>query len=385
MVIIPDFENRVKKPHSHKIVIIANDTTYIYNTRNELIKRLIDEKYEVALISRNLLWQDELKALGCTLININSNRRKTNPLSDMMLLRKYYKAICDEKPSIVLSFNIKPNTYGGLTCRLTHTHYLVNITGLGTAVENPSMLQIVSTRLYKLGVAAADCIFFQNEDNKVFFQEHHMLKKGGRNRMLPGSGVNLNEHKVIPYPQNNKTHFLFVSRILMEKGIDLFLQAAKRIHTKHKDTVFHICGLCDDMKYARILEDAGKSGYIVYHGEQKHMTPFFEEAHCLVHPSYYPEGMSNVLLEAAAHGRPIITTNRAGCRETVDDGKSGYVIPIKDEDALVNTIERFLSLSWEEKRDMGLAGRKKIEKEFDRQFVVEAYIEEIEKIIQKLQ
>ena len=124
--------------------------------------------------------------------------------------------------------------------------------------------------------------------------------------------------------------------------------------------------------------DIKKSGYITYHGEQKNMLPFFEMAHCIVHPSYYPEGMSNVLLEAAAHCRPIITTNRAGCKEIVDDGKNGFVIPVNDEDALVYAIEKFLGLNWETRKEMGRAGRNKIERDFNRQLVVKAYMEEIE-------
>ena len=209
-----------------------------------------------------------------------------------------------------------------------------------------------------------------------------MLRKGCPPHMLPGSGVSLKQHRFMPYPNSDDTiHFLFIARILKEKGIDLYLHAAEQICRSHKNVVFHICGLCDDSNYIKRLLEAEKNGFVIYHGEQKNMAPFFEKAHCIVHPSYYPEGMSNVLLEAAAHGRPIITTNRAGCRETVNDGKSGYIIPIKDEDALVNALEKFLSLSWEQKRDMGLAGRKKIEREFDRQLVVKAYIEEIEKIL----
>ena len=146
--------------------------------------------------------------------------------------------------------------------------------------------------------------------------------------------------------------------------------------------MFHICGYCDDKRYLDLLKETEIDGYISYHGEQKNMLPFFAMANCIVHPSYYPEGMSYVLLEAAAHCRPIITTNRPGCRETVDDGKTGFIIPTKNEDALVDAIEKFLEMSWQQQCDMGLAGRKKIEREFDRQIVVDAYMEEIERIFE---
>lgn len=365
-----------------KVLVLANDTTYAFNLRDELLERLVSDGNEVVVASQPLLYQDELKALGCRLIDIETNRHGKNPLSDLGLLSKFKKILKAEKPDIVLTYNIKPNVYGGMACKSLKIRYIPNITGLGTAVEYPGMMQKITTRLYKSGVAGASCIMFQNDENEAFFSEHKMLKPGVRTRLLPGSGVNLNKHKAMPYPENADTiNFLFIARVLKEKGIDLYLNGAKRIYEKHKNVVFHICGLCDDESYLGLLEEAEKSGYIKYHGQQKDMIPFFEMAHCIVHPSYYPEGMSNVLLEAAAHCRPIIATDRSGCRETVDDKKSGFIVPVKDEDALVNALEAFLAMPYEQKRDMGLAGRAKIEKEFDRQFVVKAYLEEIERAV----
>ena len=365
-----------------KVLVLANDTTYVYNLRDELLQRLVTEGNEVVVASQPLLYQDELRALGCRLVDIETNRHSTNPLSDLGLLSKFKKLLKTEKPDIVLTYNIKPNVYGGMACKSLKLRYIPNITGLGTAVEYPGMMQKITTRLYKTGVAGASCILFQNDENRAFFSEHKMLKSGTRTRLLPGSGVNLSKHKAINYPENTDViNFLFIARVLKEKGIDLYLNAAKRIYENHKNVMFHICGLCDDESYLGLLNEAEQTGYIKYHGQQKDMIPFFELAHCIVHPSYYPEGMSNVLLEAAAHCRPIIATDRSGCRETVDDGKSGFIVPVKDEDALVNALEAFLALTYEQKRDMGLAGRAKIEKEFDRQFVVEAYLEEIERAV----
>ncbi len=365
-----------------KVLVLANDTTYAFNLRDELLERLVSDGNEVIVASQPLLYQDELKGMGCRLIDIETNRHGKNPLSDLGLLSKFKKLLKAEKPDMVLTYNIKPNVYGGMACKSLKIRYIPNITGLGTAVEYPGMMQKLTTRLYKSGVAGASCIMFQNDENRAFFAEHKMLKQGVRTRLLPGSGVNLNKHKAMPYPENSDTiNFLFIARVLKEKGIDLYLNSAKRIYEKHKNVVFHICGLCDDESYLGLLDEAEKSVYIKYHGQQKDMIPFFEMAHCIVHPSYYPEGMSNVLLEAAAHCRPIIATDRSGCRETVDDKKSGFIVPIKDEEALVNALEAFLAMPYDQKRDMGLAGRAKIEKEFDRQFVVGAYLEEIERAV----
>ena len=176
------------------------------------------------------------------------------------------------------------------------------------------------------------------------------------------------------------TLYLRINDILKEKGIDLYLNAAEHFHAQRQDVVFHICGGCDDARYLSILEDAQNRGVVEYHGQQKNMLPFYEQAGCVVHPSYYPEGMSNVLLEAAAHARPIIATDRSGCRETVDDGVTGYVIPIKDSTALIAALEKFLALTYQQRIDMGLAGRQKMEREFARQIVVQKYLEELAQI-----
>lgn len=367
-----------------KIMILANDTTYTYNLRREIIEKLIQDGHQVYVVSKFLKFKEELEGMGCQLINIDSGRHGTNPISDVTLMLKYWKILKQERPDAVLSYNIKPNVYGGMACRLTGIKYLPNITGLGTAVEYPGKMQKLTTFLYKMGVAGASCIFFQNEENRQFFYEHNMIKKDMRTKLLPGSGVSLEKHQLIEYPRDTEViNFLFVARVMKEKGIDLYLSAAKRVYEKYHNVMFHICGQCDDEKYIQILDKAQRNNYIKYHGEQKDICSFFTMAHCVVHPSYYPEGMSNVLLEAAAHGRPIIATNRSGCRETVNDGNSGFVIPIKDEDALVEAIENFLNLSNAQKREMGLEGRKKMETEFDRNLVVKEYIQEIQRCCQE--
>lgn len=360
------------------IMMIANDTTFIYNLRREVLQAFLAKGYRVTIVAQGLRFQEELEGMGCRIIPVQTGRHGTNPFADLALLGKYRSILRQEKPDLVLTNNIKPCAYGGMACRMTKTRYMPNITGLGTAVENPGKLQRLTIQLYKTGTWGAECIFFQNSENLRFFQEKGMLNPKARAVLLPGSGVNLEAHPVLPYPQEEEmVHFLFVARLLKEKGIDLYLEAAKTIHKKYPNTRFHICGGCDDAKYLDIVAQAEKDGGVEYHGEQKNMLPFFEMAHCLVHPSYYPEGMSNVLLEAAASGRPAIATDRAGCRETVDHGVSGFVIPVQNQQALNKVLEAFMEMSAAERRDMGLAGRAKVEKEFDRKIVVAKYMEQI--------
>ena len=358
-----------------KIAILANDTTYTYNLRGALLRRLLAAGHRVIVISQLRGFQPELEAMGCTLIGIDNDRHGKNPLQDGRLLLRYLSILRQERPEAVLSFNIKPNIYGGMACRRLGIRFLPNITGLGTALEYPGPLQALTCALYRIGVSRADCIFFQNRFNQDFFASRRLLSPGTRSVLLPGSGVDLGAFSPLPYPRGDTVHFLFVSRILKEKGIDLYLHAASAIRRTNPEAVFHVCGCCDDSAYRAVMESAVQAGDVVYHGEQRNMRPFYEMACCVVHPSYYPEGMANALLEAAACARPIITTERSGCAETVEDGRTGFLIPIRDQDALTAALERFLSLSWEQRRDMGRLGREKMEREFDRAIVADRYMQ----------
>lgn len=361
-----------------KVAILANDTTYTYNLRGALIQQLMSQGNELLVVGSILCFRDELTQMGCRLVDINTDRHGKNPVQDLRLLREYISLLKKEMPDVVLTFNIKPNIYGGIACKYLKLRFMPNITGCGKALEYPGLMQKLTKCLYRIGISAAECVFFQNRENQRFFKKNGLISSQMKTVLLPGSGVDLNRFAPLPYPKGEMTHFLFVSRLLKEKGIDLYLGAAKVIVRRHPNVVFHVCGYCDDSQYQEIISRAAAEGYVQYHGEQKSMKPFYELANCVVHPSYYPEGMSNVLLEAAACARPIITTERSGCAETVENGKTGYLIPIRDQEALVEAIEHFLDLSRDEQEKMGLLGRQKVEREFDRSLVVQKYIQMID-------
>ena len=362
-----------------KIAILINDTTSLYNHRFEVVRGLIEAGHQIEIITQEEHFSQEFISLGCTITPLTVNRHQKNPLNDLKVLYTYYKLLKASKPDVVLTYNIKPNVYGGIACQLLGMTYMPNITGLGTAVEYPGLLQKITVFLYKLGMRKAHTIFFQNTANRTFFEEHGILRQDTKAVLLPGSGVNLTKHLPMPYPNAQETHFLFVARILKEKGIDMYLEAAKRFSSP---TVrFHICGPFDSPDYQEKVEQAVKDGFVLYHGQQKDMKPFFEQCACLLHPSWYPEGMSNVLLEAAASARPVITTNRAGCREVVDNGKTGFIVPAQEEQAFLKAVEKFLALPWEKRKQMGLNARTKVEKEFDRQLVVKAYVNELKNLL----
>lgn len=360
-----------------KVLILVNHDMVIYNFRKELVERLLKEKYEVYISSPYGERIDDLVAMGCKYIEAKIARHGTNFIEELKLLCYYKKIIKANKPDVILCYTIKPNIYGGIACRILKVPYIANITGLGTAVENKGLMQYITTALYRIAFKKINCIFFQNTENRQFFIDKNISVD--KHRLVPGSGVNLEHFSVLDYPSDETIEFAFISRIMKEKGIDQYIEAAEYIRNKYPNTRFHICGFCEEL-YEDELKGLQEKGIIIYHGMQRDVRIILAKTHCTIHPSYYPEGISNVLLESAACGRPIITTNRSGCREVVDDGVNGFIVEKKNSKDLIEKIEKFLKLTYEEKKQMGLAGRKKVEREFDRLIVVEAYIEEIEKI-----
>lgn len=362
------------------ILILANNDVGLYKFRKELIQELV-KKYKVYISLPNGEFISQLIELGCIYIETPISRRGTNPITDFFLLLKYINILKKVKPAVVLTYTIKPNVYGGMACRVAKLPYIANITGLGTAVENKGLLQKITLLLYKEALKKAQNVFFQNSENRQFFINNRIVTS--KNRLIPGSGVNLKEFHVLDYPSDEIIHFLFVARVMKEKGIDQYLDAAKFIKEKYPNTMFHVIGSCEE-NYKEQLDNMEEKGIIQYHGLQRDVCKFYKISHCTVHPTYYPEGMSNVLLESCACGRPIITTNRSGCKEIVVDGVNGFVIQQKNSKDLIEKIEKFIKLDYEAKRKMGLEGRKKVEKEFDRQIVVDAYMNEIKKVIKEV-
>lgn len=358
-----------------KILILSNFGMGLYKFRYELIQELISKGHDVYLSLPNDEYVILLEKIGCKFIESKVDRRGTNIIKDMKLLFFYVNIINKINPDVILSYTIKPNVYGGIACRITQTPYLSTVTGLGTAIENKGILQKITIMLYKIAFKNANCVFFQNQENKDFFIGEGF--KINKLRVIPGSGVNTTFFSLLPYPSDNIIHFMFISRIMKEKGIDQYLEAAEFIKAKYPNTRFHVLGFCES-NYEEKLNELSERGVIEYHGMQSDVREFHRISHCTIHPTYYPEGMSNVLLESAASGRPIITTNRSGCREIIDDGVNGYVVEQRNSDDLIKKIEMFLALSYEERKKMGLAGRNKVEKEFNRKNVVDQYLEELE-------
>lgn len=357
-----------------RILILVNHDVVVYNFRLELVERLLAENYEVYISSPYGERIEELIKLGCFYLPVMIDRHGKNPARDGKLFRHYRDCMKNVRPIMVFTYTIKPNIYGSLAAASLHIPYVANITGLGSAVEKEGLLQYITVFLYKIAFYRVQKIFFQNKENMDFFINRGIQTK--RHQLLPGSGVNLERFSLLPYPDNTKVEFIFISRIMKEKGIEEYLAAAEYISRKYPNTKFHICGFCEE-NYEKKLKKKEEEGVIRYYGMVKDIKELMMGIHCTVHPSYYPEGMSNVCLESAALGRPVITTDRSGCRETVTDGLTGFIIKQKDTMDLIHKIEAFLRLSNEKKKEMGLNGRRKMEQEFDRKIVVEQYLSEL--------
>lgn len=358
-----------------QILILANHSGGLYDFRKDLIAELKTHASVAVAVPHNDRW-DELNGLSDRVIELPIDRRGMNPLHDGKLFRQYRAILGEIKPDLVLTYTIKPNIYGGLACRMAHIPYAVNITGLGSAIENGGWLKKFVLALYRPALKGAKVVFFENAGNRDTLAATGVVPKG-RDVVLHGAGVNLEDYPCQPYPQEGLVRFLFVGRVMHEKGVDELFAAAKRMKQQYGEQVeFHMVGSFEEA-YKPAMDELEQAGVVKYHGYQSDMKLFYAMTSCVVLPSYH-EGMSNVLLEAAASGRPLITSDIPGCREAVENGVSGYLCPAKDADALYEAMRRFAALSVEQRSQMGRCGRERMEQQFSKTAVVAETIKQLE-------
>lgn len=359
-----------------RILVLANNDVGLYRFRKDLLAALLGAGHEVYISLPDGGFVSELVQLGCRFIDTPIERRGMNPIHDGKLFHQYRAILKEVKPDLVLTYTIKPNIYGGLACRMAHIPYAVNITGLGSAIENGGWLKKFVLALYKPALEGARVVFFENTGNRDTLAATGVVPKG-RDVVLNGAGVNLEDYPYQSYPQEGAVRFLFVGRVMHEKGVDELFAAAKRMKQEYGDGVeFHIVGSFEE-GYKPLMDELEQAGVVKYHGYQSDMKSFYAMASCVVLPSYH-EGMSNVLLEAAASGRPLITSDIPGCREAVEDGNSGYLCPAKDADALYEAMRRFVELPENCRGELGRRGRERMEQQFSKTAVVAETIKHLE-------
>lgn len=370
-------DDKVSDIDHKSVLILVNHDVVIYNFRLELVQRLLSDGYEVHISSPVGEHTRELVNLGAHFHEIIIDRHGTNPIADLRILNEYKRLIRSIKPIIVLTYTVKCNVYGGIAAKIERVPFLANITGLGTMVNGGGVKGWFVLALYKIGLKGAQKVFFQNEENKEFMVKHGVVSAPCF--VLPGSGVNLNKHCFEPYPEEKeKLIFTTIGRIMKDKGIDELIEASKVIKRKYPNVTFRLIGFFDD-NYEAIIRKTVNDGNIVYVQQQSDIHPWIKESHAIVHPSYH-EGMSNVLLEAASTGRPVLVSDIPGCREAVDEAVSGLCFEPKNSAAIVQALEHFINMPYEQKALMGSASRKKMEREFNRDVVVEKYMNEIQSI-----
>lgn len=370
-----------------KILILTNYANGLWLFRKELLLAFLEEGHTVYVSLPPDENVDKLRSLRCggravRIIETPFERRGNNPARDLKLFLDYRRLLKQYQPGAVLTYTIKPNLYGGLACRLGHVPYLCNVTGLGTAIEDGGALSRILLRFYKISMKKAERVFFQNAKNREFMNRHGIAVHNSG--LLPGSGVNLCEHTFSPYPPETEgIIFLAVIRIMRDKGIDEYLEAARVMVRRQAETDvqirFWLAGEYEEesrAQYEPVIRELEDSGIIRYFGHIDNVGEVMAQSHVIVHPSYH-EGLSNVLLEAAACGRPVLASRISGCVETFCEGESGFGFAIKSADALVQAMEKVLVLSGEERERMGRAGRKWVEDHFDRNIVLQAYRDEL--------
>ncbi len=349
------------------ILILANNDVGLYQFRKELIKELLKENsVYISLPYGELV--DPLCKMGCKFIDTPVDRRGINPVTDLKLLLNYWKIIRKIQPDLVITYTIKPNVYGGLVCRIRKIPYAVNITGLGTTFQKDGILKKIVICLYKSSLKKAQTVFFENEENQCIFVDEKIVKKD-KTCLLNGAGVNLEHYRVIDYPDGDVIKFLFIGRVMREKGIDELFSSMERLVSEGFACTLDVLGGYEE-NYKDTIAKYEREGWLHYHGYQKDVRPYIAESHCFVLPSWH-EGMANTNLECAASGRPVITSNIHGCKEAVENEVTGFLCQKKDSDDLYRAMKVFIELSYEKRREMGMAGRRRMENLFDKRIVVE--------------
>lgn len=359
------------------ILILSPILRNLTNFRRELILRLLNDGYKVTLACDYEEEYDDFSRAGVKYIKVPIDRRGANPIKEFRLLRSYFKIIKKQRPDVVLTYTTKSSVYGGMACRILKIPYIINNSGLFDPARIGKLFGAFLDMLHRLAYSKTACLMYQNKSEMEVLNK--VLNNKVPYRLIPGSGVNLERFSPLAYPEEGITRFIMICRIQKEKGIEEYLEAATALKKKYNNVEFHILGSFDENYRERVLS-MDKLGVIVYHEPVPDVRPFLQKSHCVVNPSYH-EGMSNVLLEAAASARPCITSDCPGCNDIVDDGVNGYLAEVRNTQDLSNKLERFFQLPYEEKKTMGLRGRDKVEKGFDRNIVIDAYLEEINKIM----
>ena len=371
------------KKRQHLIALLTNNDDDVYCFRKELIEDIINAGYEMLVSCPDGEKFELMKHVEYRYDNPDIDRRGTNIVADFKLFLHYFRLFVKNKPSVILTYTAKPNVYAGIAAYLLGIPCISNVTGFGSVLNESGFKQKIIMSIFRFAFRRSTCVMFQNSTNMRLAEETGMVK--GEHKLIPGSGVNTDRYPLQPYPDGGngkdgeKVVFNYIGRILHDKGVDDYIEAAKRIKAEYPNTEFNMLGFIEptEMHYEAELSALEKEDIVKYRGSLKDIKSFVTASHATIHPSTYGEGMSNVLLESASSGRPIISTDNPGCMETFVDGETGLIYHGGDVDALCEQIKKFLALPNEDRKIMGEKGREYIKKNFSRDIVIKAYLEKI--------
>ena len=369
---------------SMRIIISANTTWYLWNFRIGLIRQLIKDHHEIFVFAPNDRFTKKLSEAGCQICDLNIVSSSINPFGNLLLFGRYLLAIHHIKPHLVFLFTIKPVVFLGIASRLCRVPAVSTITGLGTVFIRRTWITRLVMRLYVISLRRIQKVFFQNNDDRDLFLQLGLVDKEIA-VVLPGSGIDLLRFKLKPQQKYIKEQvvFLFIGRLIKDKGIREYVDAARDVRMRFPNCRFLIAGPTSvDNLTAISSEDIQvweNEGYVEYLGESTDVRSIIENADCVVLPSYR-EGMPRVLLEAGAIGRPVIASRVTGCHDVVEDGVTGLLCNPRDASDLAEKMMLLVVLPEEERKEMGYKARERIEGIYDERIVIENYVRELSKV-----
>lgn len=368
-----------------KILISINTSWNIINFRLGLLQALQKEGYQIIVLAPKDNYSKLFQDYDFEYHDIEMNNKGTNPIEDLKLTISYYKILKKIKPDLMLNYTIKPNIYGTIAANLLKIPTINNIAGLGTLFVNENFITKIAKYLYKYSQDKASKVFFQNNEDFELFTSSGLVDIN-KSDVLPGSGVNTEIFKPIEKTKNlEKVVFLLISRMLWDKGIGEYVEAARILTKKYSNVEFQLLGFLDVVNNSAISKEQMDTwvneGIINYLGTSDNVKNEISNADCMVLPSFYREGTPRTLLESASMAKPIVTTDNIGCKDVVNDEESGYLCRIKDATDLASKLELIINMSEEERKAMGQKGREKIKKEFDEKIVIDKYLDAVKQII----
>ena len=365
------------------VAVVANTAWYLYNFRGALIRQLLDRGWDVVAVAAPDGYVSQLEALGCRFVSVPIEGSGTNPFVELRTVWHLFAAYRRWRPDVILQYTPKPNIYGGIAAQLAGIPCINNVSGLGSVFINGGPLSRVVRGLYRISQRRAYRVFFQNPDDRQLFIDSRLVDPA-RTALLPGSGVDLVRFAPRESACGDTVRFLLIARLLWEKGIGEYVEAARALKRDGAEAECQLLGFVEDDNPRMASESQVRAweaeGVVRWLGSCDDVRPHIAQADCVVLPSYYREGTPRSLLEAAAMGKPLITTDAPGCREVVDDGGNGFLCHPRDWQSLYHVMTRMLALTPEQRDIMGRRSREKMEREYDEQIVINAYLEAVEGI-----